>query len=56
MMSFVMRDVVMGTSQDNYLEGTPCAMKVACTVWTGGKVGDSIKDLPISILSEQYMV
>lgn len=64
MMSFVMRDGVMGTSQDNskkelkkyYLDGTPCAMKVACTVWTGGKVGDSIKDLPISILSEQYMV
>ncbi len=56
MMSFVMRDGVMGTSQDGYLEGTPCAMKVACTVWTGGKVGDSIKYLPISILNEQYMV
>jgi hypothetical protein len=56
MMLFVMSNGVMGTSQDCYLDGTPCAMKVACTVWTGGKVGDSIKDLPISILSEQYMV
>ena len=49
MMSFVMRDGVMGTSQDNYLDGKPCAMKVARTVWTGGKAGDSIKCLPISI-------
>ena len=56
MMSFVMRDGVMGTSQDGYLDGKPCAMKVACTVLTGGKVRDSIKDLPISILNEQYMV
>ena len=56
MMLFVMSNEVMDTSQDGYLDGTPCAMKVACTVWTGGKVGDSIKDLPISILSEQYMV
>ena len=29
--------------------GTPCAMKVACTVWVGGKVGDNIKYLPIDI-------
>jgi hypothetical protein len=56
MMLFVMSNGVMGTSQDGYLDGTPCAMKVACTVWTGGKVRDSIKDLPISILNEQYMV
>ena len=55
MMLFVMSNGVMGTSQDGYLDGTPCAMKVACTVWTGGKVRDSIKDLPISILSELYM-
>ena len=50
MMSFVMRDGVMGTSQDGYLDGTPCAMKVACTVWSRGKVRDSIKDLPIAII------
>ena len=56
MMFSVMGNGVMGTSQDDHLDGTPCAMKVACTVWTGGKVGDSIKDLPISILNEQYMV
>ena len=50
----------MGTSQDNnkkelkknyYLDGTPCAMKVACTVWSRGKAGDSIKCLPIAIIN-----
>ena len=51
MMSFVMRDGVMGTSQDGYLEGTPCAMKVACTVWSRGKARDSIKCLPIAIIN-----
>nr|QQP61362.1 hypothetical protein [Enterococcus faecium] len=30
-------------------EGTPYAVKVARTVWTGGKDGDNIKLLPISI-------
>ena len=32
-------------------------MKVACTVWNGGKIGDNIKDLPIVIdhgLYRQY--
>lgn len=32
-----------------YIDGTPCAVKVACTVWAGGKDGDYIKVLPISI-------
>lgn len=41
----------MGTSQDYYLDGTPCAMKVACTVWSRGKVRDCIKDLPIAIIN-----
>ena len=49
-MSFVMRDGVMGTSQDGYLDGTPCAMKVACTVWSRGKARDNIKGLPIAIV------
>ena len=31
-------------------DGTPCAVKVARTVWSGGKVGDNLKDLPITIL------
>ena len=31
-------------------DGTPCAVKVACTVWVGGKVGDYFKDLPIDII------
>lgn len=30
-------------------EGTPYAVKVARTVWTGGKDGDNIKLLPIGI-------
>lgn len=30
-------------------DGTPCAVKVACTVWSGGKLGDNIKELPITI-------
>ena len=42
---------VMGTSQDSYLDGTPCAMKVACTVWSRGKAGDNIKCLPIAIIN-----
>ena len=31
-------------------DGTPCAVKVACTVWVGGKAGDYIKRLPIGII------
>ena len=30
-------------------DGTPCAVKAACTVWSGGKSGDYIKRLPIAI-------
>ena len=30
-------------------DGTPCAVKVARTVWIGGKGGDCIKTLPIDI-------
>ncbi len=28
---------------------TPYAVKVACTVWSGGKAEDNIKGLPITI-------
>lgn len=31
-------------------DGTPCAMKVACTVWSRGKSGDDVKALPIAII------
>ena len=31
------------------IDGTPCAMKVARTVWSGGKLGDYFKELPITI-------
>lgn len=51
MMFFVMKNGVMGTSQDGYLDGTPCAMKVACTVWSRGKARDNIKCLPIAIVN-----
>ena len=37
----------------SYIEGTPCAVKVACTVWSGGKFRDNIKELPITI-KESY--
>ena len=30
-------------------DGTPCAVKAARTVWSRGKVGDYIKDLPMAI-------
>ncbi|EOJ49555.1 hypothetical protein WM7_00569, partial [Enterococcus faecalis EnGen0361] len=33
-------------------DGTPCAVKVARTVWNGGKVGDYFKDLPIVIVCQ----
>jgi hypothetical protein len=31
------------------IDGTPCEVKVSCTVWAGGKSGDNIKRLPIGI-------
>ena len=31
-------------------DGTPDAVKVACPVWSGGKGGDTIKALPITII------
>ena len=30
-------------------DGTLCAVKAACTVWSGGKSGDNFKGLPIAI-------
>lgn len=45
----------MASSQINMMarylfDGTPCARKPACTVWSGGKSGDDFKGLPITIL------
>ena len=34
-------------------DGTPCAVKAACTVWSGGKAGERIKGLPIAIDNNQ---
>lgn len=34
-----------------YFDRAPCAMKVACTVLSGGKDGDNIKLLPIAIVA-----
>ena len=31
-----------------YFDGAPCAVKAACTVLGGGKLGDDIKGLPIA--------
>lgn len=33
----------------SYDDRTPCAGKLARTVWSGGKARDSIKGLPITI-------
>ena len=33
-------------------DGTPCTVKAVRTVWSGGKVVDNIKDLPIAIFRE----
>ena len=40
----------MKCEQWNFIDGTPCAVKVACTVWSGGKDGDNFKVLPIAII------
>ena len=37
------------TTADFEFDGTPCAVKAARTVWSGGKSGDYIKGLPIAI-------
>ena len=47
----------MASSRDFFnLDGTPCAVKVACTVWGGGKPGDNIKGLPITIFGIQIHI
>ena len=40
-----------GHKSHTMCDGTPCAMKVARTVWTGGKAGDYFKCLPIGIFN-----
>jgi hypothetical protein len=34
------------------INGTPCAVKAARTVWCGGKLGDYFKGLPIAIWTD----
>lgn len=34
----------------NFIDGTPCTVKVVCTVWSRGKDGDDVKVLPIAIV------
>ncbi|RHH54526.1 hypothetical protein DW201_11855 [Enterococcus casseliflavus] len=36
-------------------DGTPYAVKVARTVWSGGKSGDCIKGLPIAIFCRMHL-
>ena len=55
MIIFVMKIVRMVSSQISIIakylfDGTPYAMKVACTVWARGKDRDNFKVLPISII------
>ena len=41
-----------GTAPSRYerhTDGTPCEVKVSCTVWVRGKSGDDFKGLPIDI-------
>lgn len=51
-MVLVMSAGVMAFSRgrDGVFGGTPSAVKVACSVWTGGKGGDDFKVLPIGIV------
>lgn len=37
-------------------DGTPDAVKVACPVWSGGKSGDNLKGLPITISREAFVL
>ena len=41
--TLVMRVEEQALVEKNFLDGTPCAVKVARTVWGGGKLGDCIK-------------
>ncbi|MEY9980596.1 hypothetical protein ABH968_005594, partial [Lysinibacillus sp. RC79] len=38
------------------LVGTPYAVKVARTVWTGGKAGDNFKGLPICMNKDDVII
>ena len=40
------------SSREYILDGKPYAMKVARTVWVGGKSEDNIKRLPIDIYGQ----
>lgn len=40
----------MRCKQLNFIDGTPCTVKVVRTVWSGGKDGDHFKVLPITIV------
>ena len=37
-------------------DGTPDAVKVACPVWSGGKSGDNLKGLPITIGGNAFVL
>jgi len=40
----------MRCKQLNFIDGTPCTVKVVRTVWSRGKDGDNLKVLPIAIV------
>ena len=48
-----------GTAPSRYerhTDGTPCEVKVSCTVWVRGKSGDDFKGLPIDIVNNDISV
>ena len=48
-----------GTASSRYeyhTDGTPCEVKVSCTVWVRGKSGDDFKGLPIDIVNNDISV
>ena len=40
----------VGCANNCAVDGAPCAVKATCTVRSGGKLGDQIKELPITIM------
>lgn len=42
--------VWLSVRRNSSTDGTPCAVKIARTVWSGGKAGDNFKGLPITII------
>jgi len=44
----------LGAHKSLSVDGTPYAVKAARMVWSGGKVEDNFKNLPIAIRQKHY--